>query len=76
MRIVTKESSDILSELKRLVGAYGEILEEYGGFAIKIIDERKFPWPDVCQLLLRLNHEVWIERRGDGLYMVSKPVTD
>lgn len=67
---------DILEELRHLVDGNGEVLEEYGGFAIRILDERRFPWPEVCQYLLRLSHEVWIERRGDGLYLVSKPSVD
>ncbi|MEM0445158.1 MAG: hypothetical protein QXO86_07510 [Nitrososphaerota archaeon] len=69
-------SVDVLERLRELVGESAEIEEEYGGYAIRIREETLFPWSKVCGLLIGLNHEVWIERRGEHLYVVSKPIAD
>lgn len=70
------KSVNPLDELRVLVNGYGEIEEEYGGYAIKVVDGYRFPWSKICSLLVGLNHEVWIERRGEHLYVVSKPLAD
>ncbi len=62
--------------MRRVVDGWGEVQEEYGGYAIKVVNGAKLPWSRVCELLLRINHEVWIERRGEDIYIVSKPVAD
>ncbi|MCS7146233.1 MAG: hypothetical protein RMJ28_02070 [Nitrososphaerota archaeon] len=60
----------------KAVQGYGEIVEEYGGYAIRIIDGARFPWSKVCTLLLGADHEVWIEKRNGDLYIITKPITD
>ncbi|GBC71908.1 hypothetical protein HRbin02_01697 [Candidatus Calditenuaceae archaeon HR02] len=67
---------DVLDELRRLVDGWGEVVEEYGGYAIKIVNGARLPWSKICELLLGINHEIWVERRGHDMYIVSKPATD
>ncbi len=69
-------SCDPETALDLLIAERGRVLEEYGGFIIEVIDQRGFPWPDVIRILLRINHEVWIEEREGKLYIVSKPKAD
>ncbi|MEM0482696.1 MAG: hypothetical protein QXM16_07430 [Nitrososphaerota archaeon] len=71
-----EKSVDVLEELRRIVDGWGEVEEEYGGYAIKIIEGGKLPWSKICSLLLSINHEVWVERRGKDMYIVSKPIAD
>ena len=59
-----------------IVGESGKVSEEYGGFLIEISDTQRFPWVDVCRLLLRLGYMVWMEIRNDKLFVVSKPKAD
>ncbi|MEM4288940.1 MAG: hypothetical protein QXQ48_01535 [Nitrososphaerota archaeon] len=74
--IALGEAADILDELVEIVDGWGEVTEEYGGYAIKILEGDKLPWSKICSLLLSINHEIWIERRGKDMYIVSKPIAD
>ncbi|MEM2909572.1 MAG: hypothetical protein QXO01_00675 [Nitrososphaerota archaeon] len=62
--------------LKSIIGDYGEIMEEYGGYRVEVIDHMTFPWASVFKLLLRIGHEVWVDTDGEKLFIVSKPKTD
>ncbi len=59
-----------------LVGDTGRVLSEYGGFLIEVYDHLGFPWYAVIRTLLRLNHAIWIEGRGEHIVILSKPKAD
>jgi hypothetical protein len=59
-----------------LIGDSGEATSEYGGVIIKVLDPSKFPWEQVFRTLLKLNHEIYVERQDDSLIIVSKPKVD
>lgn len=67
---------DPLEYLKDIVGEDGEVLQEYGGYAILVKNSSSFPWPDVFRMLLRLGHSVWVELMEDRLVIISKPIPD
>jgi len=58
-------AEDLWEKIRDVVGGSGEVLEEYGGYAIWIVSGDRFPWSRVCRLLLNIGHEVWIEKRGE-----------
>ena len=62
--------------LEDTVEDHGNVMEEYGGYRIEVLNHIKFPWADVFRLLLRLGHEVWVDINGEKLIVVSKPKTD
>jgi hypothetical protein len=67
---------DPYSILEDIIDDNGNVMEEYGGYRIEVLNHMAFPWADVFKLLLRLGHEVWVDIEGEKLIIVSKPKTD
>lgn len=63
----------MLQKLKEMVGDTGEVITQYGGYSITVKDHKKFPWYDVCALLIDEEFAVWIEKDKSVLKVVSKP---
>ena len=62
-------------QLKKIVSESGEVSSVYGRFKIMIIDPSLFPWHQVFNQLIEIGQEVWINKRGDQIYINSKPET-
>jgi len=60
-------------EVKALVADTGQVGSFVGGFEIKVLDGKRFPWGVVLDYLTRLPHEVWIVKE-EGLVIKSKPL--
>jgi hypothetical protein len=69
-------SSDIAGTLRSIVGGAGDVSLVYGGFEIHVIHAAEFPWEKVFRFLLALQQEVWLEKREDLLFIVSKSSPD
>lgn len=68
--------NDPILVIKEIIKDAGDVAEELGGFLIRIVNEKKFPWIEVCRYLLSLNHDVWMETRDGELYIITSPKTD
>ncbi|MEM0457203.1 MAG: hypothetical protein QXI01_05735 [Nitrososphaerota archaeon] len=62
--------------IEDIIGEYGKVMEEYGGYRVEVLDHMMFPWANVFKLLLRLGHEVWVDIDGEKLIIISKPKPD
>ncbi len=63
---------DMTSELVKIVGSSGEVLDVGGGYGITILETVEFPWGTVLDRLLK-SLDVWIERREGKIVILSKP---
>lgn len=72
----TKRCIDPQVVIEDIIGEYGTVMEEYGGYRIEVLNHTMFPWANVFKLLLRLEHEVWVDIEGEKLIIVSKPRPD
>jgi len=61
------------TELKALVADTGTVSSFVGGFEIKVLDGKRFPWGVVLDYLTGLPHEVWVTME-DVLVIKSKPL--
>ncbi|WP_316504251.1 hypothetical protein [Nitrosopumilus sp.] len=59
--------------LKKIIGSTANIVENYGGFEITVTDDKKFPWIAVFSLLLDSGFQIWIDRKGSHIQVMSKP---
>jgi len=75
-KITSAAIQDPMETVKNMIRDTGEMSEELGGFLIQVKDPDKFPWGDVFQYLLSLNHNVWIDSRDGRLCIVTCPKTD
>ncbi|MFH1560788.1 MAG: hypothetical protein ABID84_05205 [Chloroflexota bacterium] len=66
-------SMDIQGALRSAVGTSGRVNPAYGGFDIEVNEPAEFPWGRVLELLLALQHDVWVKKRRDRLVIMSKP---
>ena len=72
-----RKSVDITVEdsLKKIIRDTGQVTVEYGGFAIKILDHRRFPWYKVFDILVE-HFDVWIEKKDQCVIIVTKQKID
>jgi hypothetical protein len=61
--------SDLLDQLKYLLGVTGGILESDSAIRIKIYHTRAFPWDDVLKLLLYRNYKVNVTCKKADLFI-------
>jgi len=59
-------------ELKALVADTGTVSSIVGGFEIKVVDGKRFPWGVVLDYLTGLPQEVWVSKE-DMIVIKSKP---
>jgi hypothetical protein len=67
------ELSSTETELKALVADTGTVSSFGGGFEIKVLNGKRFPWGVVLDYLTGLPHEAWVTKE-DGLIIKSKPL--
>ncbi len=60
------------AELREIVGRFGRVAERYGGYEIVVVDDRRFPWREVFDTLLRYSFDIWIERKDEKMMVLSK----
>jgi hypothetical protein len=60
-------------EIKALVADTGTVNSFGGGFEVKVLDGKRFPWGVVLNYLTSLSHEVWVTK-DDALVIKSKPL--
>jgi hypothetical protein len=65
--------TDPETELKRIIKETGEVHAIYGGFEIKVLSPRSFPWHKLLDQLIEIGQKVWVERREGKIYIVSEP---
>ena len=63
----------MLQILRDKIGDTGKTLEDYGGYEITVIDEKKFPWKDVFEILIDSGFQVWIDKKNSQIQIISKP---
>lgn len=72
----SKRCIDPRAVIEDIIGEYGKVMEEYGGYRIEVLNHMMFPWANVFKLLLRLGHEVWVDTDDERLLIISKPKPD
>ena len=70
MQLVELNSCEM--ELKALVADTGTVNSFVGGYEIKVLNGKRFPWGVVLDYLAGQKHEVWITKE-DVLVIKSKP---
>ncbi len=63
---------DVGQELARLVGQAGSIENVMGGFRIKVLSTRGFPWEDVVRLLLYRDFKVDVRLQKPDLLIEAR----
>jgi len=69
-----KEKGDEQS-LKRIVGAFGKVTLDYGGFKIVVNDHKKFNWVDAFEWFFKFGYQVYVEKKEDNICIVAEPVS-
>jgi hypothetical protein len=64
---------DPVEKLKKIVGDTGQVNSVYGGFEIKVIRPKTFPWYRLIDSLIGIGQRVWVEKKEDTLYITSEP---
>lgn len=64
---------DVSTVLAELVRHSGAVQEAYGGFRIKVLHSRAFPWPEVFKELLFRNFRVDVTRHKADLFIEARP---
>ena len=60
-------------KLKEAIKDTGKIYEQYGGFDILVLDNEKFPWTTVFELLIDSGFQIWINKKNSHIEINSKP---
>ena len=60
-------------KLIELIGSTGKVIEDYGGYEIIVTDNKEFPWFDVFNMLVESGFQIWIDKKGDQIQLMSKP---
>lgn len=68
-------AESIEDTISRVCGESGSCMNMYGGFEITVCDAATFPWTEVFEALLAIQHHVWIIKKEDCLQILSKPPT-
>jgi hypothetical protein len=64
---------DAEERLKKTVRDTARIKSAYGGFEIEVYKPTRFPWYKTLNLLIEIDHEIWISKKEDKIYIISKP---
>ena len=64
---------DLSVVLEELVWQSGSVQESYGGFRIKVLHTRAFPWPEVFKELLYRGFRVDVTRHKADLFIEARP---
>ncbi len=64
---------DPVEKLKKTVGDTGEVQSVYGGFDVKVLRPRSFPWHELITDLIEIGQSVWIEKKENKIHIVSEP---
>ena len=63
----------IFQKLIEAIRETGKITEHYGGFDIIVLDNEKFPWTSVFEMLIDSGFQIWINKKNSHLEIISKP---
>ena len=64
----------MLQILRKKIGVTGRVSENYGGYDITVLDDVKFPWKDVFDMLIDSGFQIWIRNDIDShKQIISKP---
>jgi hypothetical protein len=66
------QKTDLELWLCKQIGSAGTVEPVYDGFEIRIINESLFPWALVFHRLLQSDHSVWLDKKREGLVIVTK----
>ena len=66
-------TSDVASEISRLIGDAGTLRNVMGAFRIKVRDPRAFPFADVFNLLLAHGFKVDVTSQQAALLIEARP---
>jgi hypothetical protein len=64
---------DPMEGLKKIVKDTGRIDSVYGGFEVKVLKPKSFPWHQVINQLIEIGQKVWVEKKEGKIYIVSEP---
>ena len=64
---------DLSVVLDELVWQTGSVHESYGGFRIKVLHSRAFPWAEVFKELLYRGFRVDVQRHKADLFIEARP---
>jgi len=64
---------DPIDQLKGIVKGTGKIDSVYGGFEVKVLKPKSFPWHQVINQLIKIGQKVWVEKREENIYIISEP---
>ncbi len=60
---------DLAERLVYLIGDRGVMKEQMGGFKIKVVHPRGFPWPEVFKILVFRGFRVYVTLHKTDLYI-------
>ena len=63
----------MLEKLRVRIGTTGQVLEDYGGYEILVLDSEVFPWKDVFTMLIDSGFQIWINKKNSQIQIESKP---
>jgi hypothetical protein len=70
---VRNPSVDLGDELRYLIGEMGTLMDNMGGYRIKIYHTRAFPWDDVFKTLLYRGFKVYVTNHKADLFIEAQP---
>ena len=60
------------TNIKELIGDSGTLSIVYGGYEIRVIDQKNFRWAEIMEWLLKCGCEVYVFRKNDYIIIKSK----
>jgi len=70
---VENPAGDVGEQLRHLIADTGDVQEAMGGYKIKIMHSRAFPWDDVFKALLYRDFKVYVTRHKADLFIEANP---
>jgi hypothetical protein len=64
---------DPLEELKKIAGETGTVSSVYGGFKVRVLKPRQFPWYKLIGELIKMGQRVWVEKKEGKIHITSEP---
>lgn len=68
-----EQNNTLFQILKEKIGNTANVVEDYGGYEITVINNEKFPWVEIFSLLLDSGFQVWIDKQNSHIQILSKP---
>jgi hypothetical protein len=64
---------DAEEKLKETVKDMGDVTSIYGGFEIRVLKPKSFPWYKAFKQLIDIDQKIWVHERERKICIISEP---